>query len=165
MNSKKNYVEILGSITGIISISGIAIFIIASVLALLHKSNQTSEAIGIIGAVMFMLPFFSLQFMMPSGLLKKMKVDEIPVWGKVMFYALVFPFANMWMLSAFDAAFNFLPQYRLGDVGGNKELAELMYHEHLVQAWTIIASAYFGLIALGIIFKAIFKKWLEVTPA
>jgi hypothetical protein len=165
MKTKKNSAEVLGSVFQLIGISGFVIFVAVLLITVLHKSNGPLDVIGVIGAIMFMIPFFSIQFLMPSGILKKIKVDNVPFWGKLVFYLFLFPVVNMWMLSAFNAAFSFLPEYRLGFVGGDMELAKAMYHEFLVRSWTIIGIAYFGLLGLGVLFRNVFKNWLQPVVA
>lgn len=158
----KNFADVLGLMTASTSGTGMIVMLVTMAINLFffNYSNQILDSIAVVGALVFMLPFFLLQFAMPSGLLDRFGFQtDIPFWGKAMFYLLVFPFANMWMLAGADAMFHFLPNYHAAMMQGfGREIVQAMRHESTIQAWTIIGIAYSSLLFLGLITRGILNK-------
>lgn len=162
MKTKKNFSEALRLITALTSGTGVVLIVVAMMvnIFIFNYSNQILDSISVIGALIFMLPFFMLQFAMPSGLLDRFRFQtNIPFWCEAMFYFMVFPFINMWMIAAADAMFHFLPNYHEAMVQGfSREIVQTMRHENAIQAWTIISITYGSLLFLGLITRGISKK-------
>jgi hypothetical protein len=170
MKTKKNFADWLGLITVSISIIGFAAFFISMMIDFffLHgASNTILNSTGIIGAFAFMLPFFLLQFALPSGLLDRFGFQtDIPFWGKVVFYVVLFPFANMWMLSVIDTTFHFLPNYHLAmSQGYSLVIVEAMREQSISMGWAIIGVTYASMISMGLLFRGIFGNKLKAKIA
>jgi len=160
MKTKKNFAELLGLTA--FSVSGISmvVAIVLSVINLLFYkgTNQPLDSISVIGCLAFMMPFFMFQFLMPAGLLDRFGT-EIPFWGKLTFYLVVFPFANIWMLAAADAAFHFLPNFHEAMAqGASRLIVQAMREQATSQAWAIIGITYVSMISAGLLFRGIFGK-------
>ncbi len=154
MKTRKSFSEWLRLAVLIILISGIITMLVGTIvnLSFFDGSNETWDSIAIIGSLTFITPLFLFQFVMPSDLLKL----EIPTWGKTVIYLLAFPCINIWMISAADAAFHFLPDFHAAmNNGSSKMLVQALREEWSAQAWTIMAIAYISMIGLGLICKAI----------
>lgn len=149
------------------SIAGFAAMIISLLVGVIFfKESIALDIVGCIGGMISMFPFFSLQFFMPSGLLDRFGFEkkDIPFWGKAMIYLLVFPFANMWMLSCADALFHFLPDYHAAmTLGFDKSIVQAMRHESASLAWTIMSVAYVALITLGLVTRGIRQHFANKT--
>lgn len=168
MKTNKNLAEKVALVAGCTSIIGILVLILCTAITLffLKEESQILNIIGITGAAAFMLPFFISEFALPAGILDHYYELEIPAWGKAMFYLLAFPFANMWMLGAADAAFHFLPDYHQAMSQGKDALiVEEMWRQSVIQAWSIIGITYVSMIGAGLLFKKIFDKRLKVRIA
>lgn len=170
MKTKKNFSELLGLVAASISIIGVTALIVSLTINILFfkGQNQIWDSVGTFGALAFMLPFFVAQFLMPSGLLDRLglQTTDIPFWGKAMFYLLVFPFANMWMLSATDAIFHFLPNFHEAMAQGNsRAIVTAMREQWFAQGWMIISATYASMIGAGLFFRGIFKNRLKANIA
>ncbi len=169
MKTKKNFADWLSLNASTLTIIGISALIICTLINLLvfKGKNQTLDLIALMGCIAFILPFFLLQFAMPSGLLNHFGFQtDIPFWGKAMFYILVFPFANMWMLSALDSALHFLPNFHEAMVQGQGLLiVRALREQWQSQAWLIIGISYFAMIGAGLLFREIFQNKLKAKIA
>lgn len=167
MKTKKNFAELLGLTAASLSIISIVAVIVSLTINLLFYkgTNQILDSIGVIGCLAFMMPFFMFQFAMPSGLLDRFGA-EIPFWGKVTFYLVIFPFANMWMLAAADAVFHFLPNFHEAMAqGASRLIVQAMREQATSQAWAIIGITYVSMISAGLLFRGIFGKKLKAKIA
>lgn len=162
MKTKKSLEEVAKP-AAIISMSGFAVFIVLSVVdTFFTKIGSTLDFTACVGALIFMMPFFALQFVMPAGLLD---TKDIPFWGKLMFYALAFPFANIWMLSSLDSMFHFLPDFHAAMSHGDMILSQALRQQWQQQGWAIMGATYVVMIGGGIIFKGIFGNRLRAKIA
>lgn len=124
--------------------------------------SKTFEVIGLIGGMLFMMPFFLAQFFGPSGLINGFR--DIPLLGKIMFYVVVFPSANVWMISISDTLFNFLPNLHEARIQGASAIElNILREQWAIEAWTTVAVIYILLVGSGIVFKAIFGNKLRVA--
>ena len=152
MKTQKNFAELFGIIAKSVSIIGLVIFILPSAINLFFFKGtvQILDSIGVIGALVFMTPVFMLQFTVPAGLFNK---KNIPSWVKILLYLILFPFADLWILSAADVLFHFLPNYHI--VAAQSEVLALR-EQCMSQLWTMINIIYLSMIGAGLLFKKIF---------
>jgi hypothetical protein len=157
---RENLIEKLGLIMAVSPIAGIIVFLIALIMA--HFFRVTSpilDLVGLTGAVIFILPFFLAQFLLPSGLLDRFGIQtDIPFWGKAMIYLLVFPFADVWMIESVNAIFNFLPDYNFAITQENLALAETLYQQRMEKALMILITAYVSMVGAGLLFRSLDRK-------
>ena len=162
MRTKKSFSKHFDFMMAFTTGGGLLIMLVSMAinLAFFKGGNEIWDLISVVGALLWMLPFFMGQYALPSGLLERLGLQtDIPFWGKAIFYILVFPFANMWMLTGVNALFNFLPDYHAAITQGfGKEIVEAMRYESTVQAWTIIGITYASLVTLGLITRGVLKK-------
>jgi len=166
MRTKKSFSENLGFMVAFTSGGGGLTMLVAMVINLVffNGNNEIWDAIAVVGAMLWMLPFFMGQFILPSGLLGPIgSQTDIPFWGKaivcILVYILFFPFVNMWMLIGVNYFFNFLPDYRAAMTQGfSKEIVQAMRCESTAQAWTIIAVTSTTMIVLGLIVRGVLRK-------
>ncbi len=161
MKTKKRVLSLLAA-TPVISLIGMTVFMICIVLTIyLSKSNQILDILGTTGFVLFILPIFLLQFVLPSNILSLVGIDtDVPFWGQVALYALVFPFVSMFAVAAADSLFHFLPEVRLGAYTDHA-LRQIAMKEYMFQVWTVIGITYLSMVGGGVIFNLIFKKKMQ----
>lgn len=162
MKTDKNYAEKINLMVALTVGLGMLTMLVSMVVNLVFfkGSHPIWDSIAVVAALIFMLPFFIGQFALPAGLLERLGFQaNIPFWGKAMFYILVFPFANMWMLAGVNALFHFLPDYHAAMMQGlGRDIVEAMRHESAIMALKIIAVAYLTAIFLGLITRALSKR-------
>lgn len=166
---KKSVSESLRMTVAIIQVVSIfaAIVLTAINIFFFEGKNQTLDHMSIIGLIVFIVPVFILQFSIPAGLADFWK--EIPVWGKIAYYFALFPFANMWMLAATDAAFHFLPNFHEAMAqGASRLIVQAMREQATAQAWIIMGATYFIMLAAGLLYRearSIFKNKFKAKIA
>ncbi len=171
MKTKKSSAEWFSYILGTISTIGL-VAVIVSLLVNYFFFNQTLELVGLIGVLAIMMPFLILQFMMTAGLMDRfggqtdIPFSNTPFWGKVIFYLIVFPFADMLVISALDGLFHFLPNYQKAMAEGyDRLMVEAMFEEWQSQALVIIGITYVSIIGIGLLFRGIFGDKLKTKIA
>jgi hypothetical protein len=170
----KKFVQWFFGILGITS----AISLIAIILSLIidlyffDGANQICGFIRTIGVLAFMMPFLVLQFTMTAGLMDRfdgqtnIPFSNTPFWGKVMFYLIVFPFADMLVISALDDLFHFLPNYQEAMAQGyDRVVVRAMFQQWQSQALIIIGITYTSIIGIGLLFKVVFINKLKTKIA
>jgi len=73
-----------------------------------NNSNELLNKLIILGPIFFMAPMVYLSFTLPAGMVE----NEPNKWVKLLLYAIIFPFAILWMVMAADSVIHFLPNFR-----------------------------------------------------
>lgn len=169
MKTKKNFSELFGLSVAASQIIGIVALIISTSINLfVYKGeSQILDLISIIGWIAFILPFFVAEFALPSGLLDRFGVQtDIPFWGKFVFYVILFPVINMWLLSGVDALFHILPDFHAAMAqGASMTTVRALREQWQNQGWMIVGITYFVMIGSGLLFRIIFGRKLKAKIA
>lgn len=162
IKKEKSFAELLGLTALSTMIVGLVILILSMLVNILsfEGNDPTLDFIEVIAALVFMTPFFLLQFVMPSGLLSRFESQvDITFWGNLMFYLMIFPFADVWMVAAADSLFHFLPDYHAAMAQGfDRNIVIIMHHDATNESWTIVGIIYVSLISLGLIVRGVSAK-------
>jgi hypothetical protein len=124
----------------LLPVMGIIVAIFATFI--INGHGPEKEYVGLAGIVCLIAPFFSLQFFMPAKILDdEFNIDtNIPIWGKLVFYIFLFPFCDIFLVSALEVFLEILPE---------------------VERTSIIALSaimYVVMISLGLIYNKVKKR-------
>lgn len=138
-------------VTKILSIFSITSLVIAISSFVLYAffGGKTFDTIAVAGLTAFMLPVLVLQVAMPANFHVFGTKGMGTVWSLV-FFLLLFPFADLWFFSGISTLFNIIPDYHSVINGSMKELVR---NEAMKEAWTYIGSIYVGLISIGLLLR------------
>ncbi|MDA3802477.1 MAG: hypothetical protein PF488_01085 [Patescibacteria group bacterium] len=104
--------------------------------------------------LLILLPFLALEFLIPSGILRRNDInDKLPWFGILSYYLIVFPFVNLCFILFLNEIFDFLPE-----IPSNfPEEAALINKELLGNLIKMVISIYFLLVGSGLFFNGIWK--------
>ncbi|NVN97066.1 hypothetical protein HXX01_02420 [Candidatus Nomurabacteria bacterium] len=149
--------EKVARILSIISGISIAIGIIAGILYLIfHKSWM--DAVAVSGLTLFMLPFLALQIAMPANI-EQFGTKSLG-WKSLLFFLILFPFVDIWVLTGINALFHFIPDYHLiTDRVLRNEIRISSWHQSKI--W--LGMIYFSLLIAGFIIRIIRERRQQVA--
>ncbi|MGY4884275.1 MAG: hypothetical protein ACP5NZ_01720 [Nanobdellota archaeon] len=127
----------------LISLIGIIEGIIFGCLYLIYE-NPIYDSLAVVGLTVFIFPFVLLQFFMSAGL-----YGEGMGWLYLLFYAILFPFIDMWFFAGLNSLFNVLPNYHL--------VEGMMREEFMTKSWICIGIIYLLVNCSGFLYRS-FKK-------
>jgi len=159
MEKKKNFSETFGAIAAYITVIGAVVMCLAPITNILffERTSRVCNFVGLFGAAAVMLPLFIFQFIMTFGLLDRLGFQaNLSFGGKVVFYLILFPFIDMWMVSTINAVFNFLPS-----LYGKFVVTSVA----LEQWWIAVIITYVTVIISGLLFRVIFSNKLKLKIA
>lgn len=141
----------------IISLSSLAVGMIAGVLSLIYKI-KILDTVAAYGLTFFITPFMLLQVAMTANI----HTYGTRTMGKLswLFYLVLFPFVNLWFFSGINALYEIVPNYHLAD----RSLRNAVRETSMRQSWTYIGIIYFSLIMIGLLLRN-FKKPTRLTLA
>lgn len=92
--------------------------IIIMLLIITVSKFETEQIISLIMFLIF-LPLLAFEFLIPSGLLKKIIEEiKIPWYSNFLYYTLIFPFINFSIIFTLNGIFKFYPNLPLASSGG-----------------------------------------------
>ena len=146
-----------------LKVVGINTLISVFVLALsLYFKGLFWHYLKLFAAFNLMTPVLILQIAMPSGFLKKIETElpnKNPLAIKIVLYLLIFPVANIWMISIANLAFNLLPDFHLAiEQGKDIETIILIKNQWRYQLLITTIIACLTIFFIGIILKMVMKK-------
>lgn len=71
------------------------------------------------------LPFVSLQFFMAAGIHVNY-FSDLPAFIKLVFFIILFPFANLWLLTCSNVLWHFIPPYNTMDLASKTECVKVL---------------------------------------
>ncbi|MBN2884523.1 hypothetical protein JXE04_01210 [Patescibacteria group bacterium] len=162
MKVKNNFSDLAYIIGGLISVIG-AIILILSVIfeQLICSSSQYLDYFVWIGSLLFMLPVFMLQLIVPLGMIIKEDVPmHIRIVLYVILYLLIFPFANFWIILTVDKMFHFLLNINEIIHKCDAELIRWLVHSKISNIMIII---YLVMNGAGLLLSIIFTKKIRTS--
>ena len=116
------------------------------------------DKIAAFGLLLIILPFLSLEFLIPSGLLKNFGInDKLPWFASLTHYLIVYPVINIFFILLLNVFFSFLPEL-------NRDIPmeyELLRNETFIVVIKMAALMYISLVVAGLFTGIIIKAKLR----
>jgi len=137
----------ISKIISLFSMVSVAVALLAALL-LAITGNHIFDTIMVTGLVGFILPAAVMQVVLTAGVYgPNISLTDISKAWFWVFYLLIFPFCNLFLFAGINELFQIFPRAQITDT--------LLVSEYMKYSWLSIGVMYFGLIAIGLIWKKI----------
>ncbi len=128
--------------------------IIVGIVIALVPHFVSYDKIATFGLLLVFLPFLSLEYLIPSGLLKRFDInDKLPWYAGLTNYLIVYPMVNIFFILLLNVFFSFLPEL-------NREIPaeyELLRSETFLIVIKMAAVLYISLVGGGLFTREVIK--------
>ena len=129
----------------------IYLIVLGAIIALV-PNFVSFDKIAAFGLLLIILPFLSLEFLIPSGLLKNFGInDKLPWFASLTHYLIVYPMVNIFFILLLNVFFSFLPEIQRGISVED----DILRKESFIIIIKIAGLMYISLVGLGILTKEI----------